>query len=164
MESPSSPAKRSGRGLWLAGLVALLASALSSAACKTTHREKAPYVLEIEERNRHMEQQFRDGNLLGVADLYADDAVLLDSRGERVSGRDEIDAYWTGIEAPLEWKLEMRRIYGSDTLVYEIGRSHLTTLRDGTQHTSEVDFLLLWKREKNGEWKIALDAYWPVAR
>ena len=162
MESLSSPAKRRARVPRLAGLVALLASVLPGAGCKTTHREKAPYVLEIEERNRHMEQQFRDGNLLGVADLYADDAVLLDSRGERITGRDEIDAYWTAIESPVDWKLEIRRIYGSDTLAYELGRSHLSTLRDGTSHTSVVDFLVLWRREKNGDWKIALDAYWPV--
>lgn len=162
MVSSASPAKRLHGARLRAGLLALLAGVLACAACKTTHARKAPYVLEIEERNRHMEQQFRDGNLLGVADLYADDAVLLDSRGERITGRDEIDAYWTAIESPVDWKLEIRRIYGSDTLAYELGRSHLSTLRDGMPHTSVVDFLVLWRREKSGEWKIELDAYWPV--
>ena len=143
------------------GRVALALLALAP-ACRTVRPEKPPYAHEIEERNRHLEQQFRDGNLLGVADLYADDAEIVDAQGNRVRGRDDIDAYWTGIEAPLEWRLEIRHIVGSDTLAYELGRSHLTTLRDGERRTAVADFLVLWRREADGAWKIAYDAYWPV--
>jgi uncharacterized protein (TIGR02246 family) len=102
------------------------------------------------------------GNLLGVADLFADDAVLIDARGERTAGRDEIDRYWTSIEDPVDWRIEIRRIRGSDAVAYEIGRSFLTTRRGGKLETSVSDFLVLWRREGGGAWRIELDVSWPV--
>jgi uncharacterized protein (TIGR02246 family) len=168
MNAPSMVRARGRAKRGLLALVLALAGVCAGACASAYSRDRAgsdqPFVLEIGERNRHLEEQFRRGNLLGVADLYADDAVLLDSQGGRHEGRAEIDAYWTRIEAPRDWRLESRRVFGSDTLAYELGRSHLTTIRDGQEHTSVVDFLLLWRREVDGQWKIVLDAYWPLPR
>lgn len=146
---------RAGRLLCL-GLLAL------AGGCNLTGREREPaYRTEIEALNRRLEEELRSGNLLGVADVYADDAVLLNARGERTEGRAEIDEYWSSIEHPVDWRLEIRAIRGSDALAYETGTSHLTTRRGGELHTAVVDFLLLWRRAENGEWRIALDAFWP---
>jgi len=152
MSTSASAAKRGA-----AGLVALLAS------CTAVGGGDVPgYAREIVARNRHLEQQFRAGNLLGVADVYTDDAVLLDARGERTSGREEIDAYWSAIESPVDWHLAVSTVRGSDALAYETGVSSLTTRRDGVLHTSVNQFLVLWRRDAAGEWRIALDAYWPA--
>lgn len=123
--------------------------------------EVPAHVREIEAQNRHMEQQFRAGNLLGVADVYADDGVLLDAHGERTAGRVEIDAYWSAIENPVDWRIEIKKIRGSEALAYEIGSSFLTTRREGVLITARSDFLLLWRRGPDGAWRIELDAAWP---
>lgn len=155
--------ERVGRGAKRA-LLALAVLIPGLGACHADRpRPDQPYVLEITERNRHLEEQFKSGNLLGVADLYADDALLLDAQGGRRSGRAEIDAHWTRIEAPRDWRLDVKRVFGSDGLAYELGRSHLTTIQGGQEETAVVDFLLLWRRQADGQWKIALDATWPVA-
>lgn len=145
-----------------ARLAAWLALALLPTACRTPHASPAPtFVSAIEAQNRRLEELFRAGNLLGVADLYADDAELVDARGERTRGREEIDAYWSSIERPIDWRLKVRAIRGSEQVAYELGTSTLTTRRDGQVVTSETDFVLLWRREPDGAWRIALDAYWP---
>lgn len=136
--------------------------ALTSLACASPRtREVAPYVRAIQERNRELELLFGAGDLLGVADVYADDAVLVDAHGQRTRGRAEIDAYWSAIESPVEWRLEIRSIRGSDEVAYELGTSHLTTRRDGALSTSVSEFLLLWRHEPDGAWRIELDAFWP---
>ena len=140
------------------GLLALLV-----AACRTAGTETRPaWQLALEQRNRELEREFAAGNLLGVADIYADDAVLVDARGQRTRGRDALDAYWSLIEEPLAWRLEMRALRGSETIAYELGRSHLSTRREGAVHTSVSDFLLVWRRDPDGVWRIEYDACWPA--
>jgi uncharacterized protein (TIGR02246 family) len=156
MVAGRSLAKRGG-GRALLALLGLLGTLASCAATP----EVPAHVLEIEARNRHLEEQFRAGNLLGVADVYADDGVLLDPNGTRNAGRDEIDAFWSAIESPVDWRISIKKIRGSDALAYEIGTSRLTTRRDGGLVTSACDFLWLWRRAPDGSWRIALDACWP---
>ena len=167
MSTSAPPAKRAalrrlGAALraaraWPLALLGLFASCGSLGA-----REVPGYVREITALNRHLEEQFRAGNLLGVADVYADDGVLLDARGERTAGREEIDAYWSAIESPVDWRLDIKKIRGSDAIAYEIGTSYLTTRREGALHDSVVHFLLIWRRTREGDWRIELDAYWPA--
>ncbi len=160
MSTTSPPAKHGARRRRRLGLLAALGALASCSALGTS--DVPAYVREIEARNRHMEQQFRAGNLLDVADVYADEAVLLDARGARTAGREEIDAYWSAFEHPLDWRLKIKRIRGSDVIAYEVGTSYLSTLRDGQPFTAVSHFLLLWRREPGDEWRIEMDAYWPA--
>src|SRR5262245_44139231 len=75
MDGPRSPAKHGA----LAAVLALLGAA---PACTSLRLPPAPTLSsEIESRNRRLEELFRAGDLLGVADLYADDGVLIDESG-----------------------------------------------------------------------------------
>jgi uncharacterized protein (TIGR02246 family) len=146
----------------LLALVGLLGLLGLLAGCRSARVRDVPaFVLEIEALNRHLEQHFASGNLLGVADMYTDDAVLSDAQGVRTIGRTEIDRYWSSIEVPVDWSLDVRTIRGSNAVAYQLGRSHLTTRRDGELHTSSNDFLLVWRRQEEGEWRIEMDLYWP---
>jgi len=144
-------------GLAILGLLLLTLSACSSAGNSGRPR----YFLEIEARNRHLESAFQAGNLLGVADVYADDAVLIDAHGKRTSGRSEIDEFWSAIEKPVALELELRTLRGSEAVAYETGVSRMTTRQAGELATVESEFMLLWRRDPDGEWRITLDAHWP---
>jgi uncharacterized protein (TIGR02246 family) len=113
----------------------------------------------IRELNRELERRFRDGDLLGVADLYADDALMLGPDGRRVEGREAIDAYWARISEPRDWRLDVREIGGSSAAAYELGRSTLTIAPGGEPRTAVVDFLVLWRPEGDS-YRIVLDMYW----
>lgn len=115
---------------------------------------------EIETANGAMEAAFARGDLLAVARAYADDAVMMGPRGERVRGRAAIDRYWQSITNPRRWKLEVLDVGGSLTEAYQLGRSSLTSLHNGQEHTSVTDFIVIWKRDAAGTWRIAVDM-WP---
>ena len=161
MVTSRAPAKRPaarGRSFAAALFLALLGAL---AACRSAPAHPTPdFQREIEAQNRALEELFRTGNLLGIADLYTEDAALLDARGERSVGREEIDAYWSAIESPVAWRLESRVLKGSAALAYQTGKAQFTTLQGGLQQTVESDFLMLWRREPDGAWRIALHADW----
>jgi len=136
----------------------LTALFLGLGACRTP--AGGPPLHEIVEANRLLEERFASGDLLGVADFYADDALLFAPGGQRVQGREEIDAYWSNIVGPVSWELDIRTLEGSQDLVFERGTSRLTAQYEGGLQTSTVEFAFLWRRQPDGSWKIALDAFW----
>jgi ketosteroid isomerase-like protein len=99
-----------------------------------------------------------------VADLFADGAELFDAHGERIAGREELDAYWSAIESPVDWRLSIRLARGSEGLAYEIGTSRMTTRESGELVTRVTEFLMLWRRGPDGAWRIAMDSSWPKPR
>jgi len=148
-------------GAPLAGLGGLLA--LGALACRSTPAAPAPaWRGELEARVNELEQRYRSGNLLGVADLFADDGEIVDASGQRVRGRSELDAYWSAIEEPLDWRLATHTLRGSETIAYQTGTSTLSLRQDGVVQTFVTDFLIVWRREPDGEWRIELDLYWPA--
>jgi len=128
----------------------------SCASSPRTTETSDPFAPEIEALSRELEERFRAGDLLGIADLYADDAILI-SPTARTEGREAIDAYWSAITVPVGWRLDISEIGGSEELAYELGRSHRVRREDNAEHTSVVDFLLSWKKDAQGDWRIAVD-------
>jgi ketosteroid isomerase-like protein len=152
---------KSGELVGLAAGAALLALV---AGCRTTSEAPLPaWQAAILAKNSELEREFAAGNLLGVADVYADDAEIVDGHGERTRGRAAIDAYWSAIEEPLEWRLENQRLRGSEVLAYQLGTSRLSVRRAGATETFVSDFLIVWRHDPDGAWRIEYDAYWPSA-
>lgn len=113
----------------------------------------------IEEHNRKMVEAFKRGDYLAVAHFYADDATIFSYRGEKVRGREAIDKYWTSIRGAKDWKLEVIELGGDRETIYQIGRSTLTSEHDGKLNTYACDFVVIWKRQKDGTYKIHVDIY-----
>ncbi|WP_224487718.1 YybH family protein [Robertkochia flava] len=109
--------------------------------------------------NRAMEDAFNTKEYAAVAAFYTDDAVLITDANE-VSGREAIDAYWSGMESlGISWELENTEIIPDRTSAVQRGISHLTYRnKEGREVVSRVKFTLLWV-ERNGEWKIRIDHY-----
>lgn len=118
----------------------------------------------IVEANRELERRFGAGDMLGVAAMYTDDALLLGPGATRVEGRDAVDAYWTRIAEPVDWTLEVFEVRGGRGIAHQLGRSTLVVgMPDSDEtRTSIVDFALVWTRTGDGDWRIAVDAYWPA--
>lgn len=142
----------------------------------------------IELLNSEMENAFNEGDLQKVADFYLDEAYLLNPGGKVITGRENINKYWTNIENPVKWELEVIevtkdeksiyeneywialknkppdwRVHGIEiendkSLVYQLGNSKLTVAQNGQERTSEVNFILIWKYTEDG-YKILLDTY-----
>ena len=155
------PAKRDGAGAARGALVLVLVLGLLGACRGPRAVEKSALRLAIEAENQRLVERFRAGDLLGVADTYADEAVIYDLTGARTTGREDIDALWSAIESPVAWRLEPRTIRGSEALAYESGTARMTTRQGDALVTVVTDFLWVWRREPSGAWRILLDAQWP---
>jgi uncharacterized protein (TIGR02246 family) len=118
----------------------------------------------IVEANRELERRFRAGDMRAVAAMYTDDALLLGPGATRVAGRDAVDAYWTRIAEPVDWTLEVFEVRGGRGIAHQLGRSTLVVDAPDSDETrtSVVDFALVWTRAGDGDWRIAVDAYWPA--
>ena len=135
----------------------MLAVALTFPAA--LHAQSSPLHQEIDSLNRAMERAFAKGDMMAVARFYADDAKLMGPRDSDVSGRAAIDRYWSGIMGAKSWKLEALQVGGDRNTAYQVGRSTLVTTRGGADQTSVSRFVVIWKRQPDGQLRIALDFY-----
>jgi ketosteroid isomerase-like protein len=135
------------------GAAILLSSVKDKTAPPADVREK------IVAANRQMVETFKRGDLRGVAAFYADDAMIFSHRGKKIQGRAAIDQYWTNIKNAKDWKLEVIELGGDKESVWQIGKSSLTTTYNGADQTYVCDFVVLWKRQADGTYKIYVDIY-----
>jgi ketosteroid isomerase-like protein len=140
---------------WLILLIALILPAMARAQSPDLAAIRA----EVESVNRAMEAAFNRGDMLAVARFYADDAAIMGPR-MRVRGRENLDRYWQGITNPKSWRLDVFEVGGSRDEPWQVGRSTLVSLgAGGEEHTSVVDFIVLWRRQADGRLRIHVDMY-----
>jgi uncharacterized protein (TIGR02246 family) len=136
---------------------ALLAIALLVPAA--VHAQRPALRQEVDSLNRAMEQAFARGDMIAVAKFYADDAKLMGPGGADISGRAAIDRYWEGLKGAKSWKLEVLDLGGDRTTAYQVGRSTLVTSGAARDQKSVSRFVVIWKRQPDGSYRIALDFY-----
>ena len=140
-------------------LISRLVLAAALLAPAALHAQRSALRQEIDSLNRAMEQAFAKGDMAAVAKFYADDAKLMGPRGADISGRAAIDRYWQEIKGAKSWKLEVIEVGGDRTTAYQVGRSTLVTAGGGGDRTSVSRFVVIWKRQPDDKFRIALDFY-----
>ena len=151
--------------VWAACATPVLSSVAADLRLQDAQRAPAPdegwasVCGKIDALNREMESTLRRGDLLGVARFYADDAYLLGPRGERTHGRQAIDRYWTGVRGAKDWTLTSEKLGGDRETVYQIGKSRLVTENAGREVAHEVEFVVVWRRQADGSYRIEVDFY-----
>jgi ketosteroid isomerase-like protein len=81
-------------------------------------------------------------------------------RGMRIRGRENLDRYWQSITNPKSWRLDVFEVGGSRDEPWQLGRSTLvTTSASGQDQSSIVDFIVLWRRQSDGQLRIYIDMY-----
>ena len=113
----------------------------------------------VDECNRQSIEAFKKGDMLAVSRGYTDDATIYFPRGKKVAGRQAIDQMWTSIKGAKDWKLETIEVGGTKDAIYEIGKSSLTTVVDGKDNTYTCDYVVIWKRQKDGTYRAQTDIY-----
>ena len=92
-----------------------------------------------------------------VAKYYTDDAMIAGGR-LRVTGREAVDKYWSGVSGYKDWKLELIDV-GDGTTPWVRGVSTLV----GAERNSVTEFLGLLKRGADGKLRFYIDMYIPAA-
>lgn len=153
----------------------LLSTAVGCSTTTPSQRDQAgrfdKFFPAIQAANDELMARFNRGDKLGVAAMYTDDAMMLSDGGERYQGRAAIDRYWAGDpsaparpapKTPPHWTLHILSLEGTPEMPVQRGRSIIASEWEGTPKTSDVQFFVVWRRQPDGTYRIAVDAWWPT--
>jgi len=111
---------------------------------------------------RKWSDMYGQGDVDGIAELLAEDSVLLAPGRSPAVGRDSVIEATRALLAAdaadglsVSWEPQAAFISSSGDMAYDYGRA-TTTMADGT--VVEGSYLVVWTRE-DGEWKAAADIF-----
>jgi uncharacterized protein (TIGR02246 family) len=113
-------------------------------------------------RLQAMTNALEQGDGLGVAHVYADDALLTDLQASRVQGRAAIDAHWSRLAPCKSWQLDVLDMGGDSATPYQQLRSTLIFERNGEEIHDVGTCFVIWKRQADGDYRIYIDIYQPA--
>lgn len=100
-------------------------------------------------------------NLEGTLSFYADDAVLLWPDAPPAAGKQAVRAAWIELfkdpAYSLSWRIEELVVSRSGDLAYARGSYDSTYTAAGHAVREHGKFLVIWKKQANGVWRVALD-------
>ena len=95
--------------------------------------------------------------------FYSDDALLLGPNAPVAKTKKDIRAAWESLVAPnvtTTWHIYKVGIAKSNDLAYMVGTYSLTIKGDDGKVTTDKGKLLeVWKKQKDGKWKCAVDTF-----
>jgi uncharacterized protein (TIGR02246 family) len=103
------------------------------------------------------------GDAEGMADQYVDDATLIPPSGRMVTGREAILDFWTPRNPDfrtLAHSLTTDRLEVSGDVAVEVGTWRQEgQLRDEAPRESAGRYLVVWRRQADGSWKMHFDGW-----
>jgi len=128
-----------------------------SLPAQTSNADRSKIKADIEKLNKEMERVFNANDMAATAAFYSDDAEISGSNYV-VTGRKNLDNYWLSLkDKGRGWKLTVIEIGGTDDYIYQLGNSDLTYMVNGKETKSVTNFVLIWKKQKDGSFKIFRD-------
>ena len=107
-------------------------------------------------------QHWNAGDLEGLIQAFAADAVYMPPHHAAIHGRDAIREY---LKTPLKHGVndltyEVTFIKHSGELAYDVGRYSMSLPRaEGGRRQDRGKYLTVWRRQPDGQWKIAADTF-----
>lgn len=103
------------------------------------------------------------GDAAAMAAQYTDDATLIPPNGRLIDGRDAIQEFWTPRNPDfqtLRHELTTNRLEVSGDVATEVGTwFQRAQLGDGEPTESSGRYLVVWRRQPDGEWKMQFDSW-----
>jgi len=147
-------ARMTGR-LPLGGLLALLAGLLGGCSPRPIVTDAGARKA-IESAMRRYVDASNKGDAATLANLYADDAMLLPPDHEPIKGRDAIRAFWRqGTDEGLEVTNLAVEVNGN--LGYLVGQYHLPATDEEPADSGK--YVMCLKRQRDGSWKLTADIW-----
>jgi uncharacterized protein (TIGR02246 family) len=149
------------RNALIAPIVALVFFSLASAAFAEPPAAD-PNRARIEKLGKQFADAFGKGDVAAVAAMYAEDAVAFPPESEVVKGRAAIEAMWKGTRDMGVQSIEFTvwDVQTSGILLVETGKATLTVAGAGpVPATVAVKYVVVWKKQKDGGWKISHDIW-----
>ena len=116
----------------------------------------------IEAANAKFMDAFNQSDAAGVAALYTEDAALLPPNGDRIQGREAVQAFWQGAMdmGVTEAQLTTVQVGGGGDFAWEIGNYSLKIQPAGQEAMSDKGkYVVIWKKQTDGGWKLHVDIW-----
>ena len=143
-------------------IMLILFAFVQAAAIKVNAQEASKIKSDISEQardeilqlNSEMETSFQSTDLLEISEYFDNDATIM-MNGKQIKGRKELSEFWNSIKDRKDFKLNTKEMGGSGKYVYQTGI--VTWVTSGEQVTK--NFMMVWKRLSNFEYKIYLTGF-----
>ncbi len=116
----------------------------------------------VEKLGKQFADAFNKGDVAGVASMYAEDGVAFPPESDLVKGRPAIEAMWKGMRDMGGQSIQfvVLDVVSSGNLAIETGKAILQIAAAGaTPATVTVKYVVVWKKQKDGSWKITHDIW-----
>jgi len=136
----------------------------STIFCINTLSQTKQQIAKIENTRNEMYKLVKNNKLSEIANYYTDDAAV-DGYDIKLNGINEIKNYWRNLRGKgVDWKWETYSYSGNQNYIYQTGVSYLTLGYGLKVITYSSLFSVAWEKQKNGDYKIALDFYRNAGR
>jgi uncharacterized protein (TIGR02246 family) len=119
----------------------------------------------IDKGNAEWSEGWAKGDAAMVAAIFADDGVQLASSGKLIKGRRQIQerqsAAMQGADAGVKVTVTTVNVWLDGDTAYETGRYKYEYTEKGKPGTDEGRYVTIWKRQRDGSWKLSMDIGLP---
>jgi uncharacterized protein (TIGR02246 family) len=144
--------------LLLAALLCLAGTASAQDPADSTAAAQA-----IAQSAQAFSRALERGDAEGMAAQYVDDAVLVPPNGRVIAGRDSIRVFWTPRNPDfrtLAHSLTTDRLEVAGEVAVEVGTWRQEgQLKDEQPRESAGRYLVVWRRQPDGAWKMQFDSW-----
>lgn len=104
------------------------------------------------------------GDIEGAMELWIEDATIVGADGQPVSGRDEIaQALGAILSHEVKVDIKLARTFTAGDTALVLGTLTMSgTGHDGEPFSQESQSTVVYSRNSEGQWRIAIDAPWGL--
>jgi uncharacterized protein (TIGR02246 family) len=116
----------------------------------------------IEQVNAQVMAAFKAGDAATIASHYSDTAKMLPPDATEIAGREAIQELWQGWldDGLKDLILKASEVEASGDLAYEIGSfSMQAPAENNTTMTAAGNYVVVWKRGADGNWRLHVDTW-----
>ena len=131
---------------------------LINASCKTVQQDNAKTHDAIVAAEKQFMIAFSNSDDTAIAALYTEDAKLLPTNSDFVSGNPAVQAFWKSVfdMGIKKATLETLEVEGMGDTAYEVGK--YTLFIEGEQVADSGKYVIIWKMV-DGQWKLHRDIW-----
>jgi len=115
----------------------------------------------IDKGNSQWIEGWAKGDAAMVSEIFADDGVQLANNGRVFKGRQQIMERQTramqSVEPGVKVTVTTVDVWLDGDAAYETGKYKYEYVEKGKPNTDEGRYVVIWRRQKDGSWKVAMD-------